>query len=286
MNLLIVESSEKAKLIQSMLGPTWAVEACLGHVRDLPDRELGVDLETLKPTYQVSDRSARTVNKLKAQAAKSDQIFLATDKDREGEAIAWHLAVLLGVEQPRRVMYTEVTESAVRAAIDSPRAIDMPKVRAQETRRVLDRLVGYLLSPVVSDVASDQGFRRAGSSLPLCALLRSESVRSPSSHQPHIFRFVLISRLPVRTGQRLPGLPTGSRPFISLRVSRCAWIKRSPKGLRRTNTLRSSAVTPSAPPDTRLLPLLPQFSSRWPATNLGSTRRKRCSSRSACTITG
>lgn len=186
MNLLIVESSEKAKLIQSMLGPAWAVEACLGHVRDLPDRELGVDLETLKPTYQVSERSARTVNKLRAQAAKSDHIFLATDKDREGEAIAWHLAVLLGIEQPRRVMYTEVTESAVRAAIDSPRSIDMPKVRAQETRRVLDRLVGYLLSPVVSDVAQRPGLSAGRVQSPaLCLISDRERAIADFTPTPH-----------------------------------------------------------------------------------------------------
>lgn len=186
MNLLIVESAEKAKLIQSMLGPGWTVEPCLGHVRDLPAKELGVDLDSLKPTYVISERSERTVSKLRTLAKRADAIFLATDKDREGEAIAWHLATLLQLQQAKRVSYSEVTESAVRVALASPRAIDMPRVRAQETRRVLDRLVGYLLSPVVSDVAKRQGLSAGRVQSPaLCLVADRERAISDFKPTPH-----------------------------------------------------------------------------------------------------
>ena len=157
MKLLIVESPNKAKHIAHFIGSDWKVMASFGHIRDLPKKELGVDLETLRPRYEIIDRSRDAVQKLKSAAAAATEIYLATDPDREGEAIAWHLASALRVQKPKRVTYNEVTEKAVKAALASPREIDMDLVRAQESRRILDRLVGYLVSPVMSQVTGAFG---------------------------------------------------------------------------------------------------------------------------------
>lgn len=157
MKLLIVESPNKAKHIAHFIGAGWKVMASFGHIRDLPRKELGVDLETLRPRYEVIDRSKDAVQKLKAAAQQASAIYLATDPDREGEAIAWHLASTLKVKSPLRVTYNEVTEKAVMAALAAPREIDMDLVRAQETRRILDRLVGYLVSPVMGQVTGAFG---------------------------------------------------------------------------------------------------------------------------------
>lgn len=157
--LLIVESPKKARQIAGYLGDGYTVLASYGHVRDLPpkgggDGELvagvGRDFEA---RYEVPEKSRAAVAKLKQAAANAGRVLVATDPDREGEAIAWHLQVLLGLRNAERVTYTEVTPAALRAAIARPRAIDMNLVRAQEARRVLDRLVGYSISPILSQQA-------------------------------------------------------------------------------------------------------------------------------------
>lgn len=154
--LMIVESPKKAKEIGKYLGPDFVVLASYGHVRDLPSKGQGDgDLVTgvgrdFAAQYVVGERSGPTVAKLKEAAKKAQRVVLATDPDREGEAIAWHLQVVLGLRAPDRVTYTEVTEKAVRAALAKPRAVNMDLVHAQEARRVLDRLVGYAVSPVLS----------------------------------------------------------------------------------------------------------------------------------------
>lgn len=145
--LLIVESPTKSRKIRSLLGPGWTVEASMGHVRDLPEREMGLAPPDFKPHYQVLERAAPQVRKLKALAKAAQQVYLATDPDREGEAIAWHIQVAAGLKNPQRVTFHEITEQAVRAAVAAPRKIDMSLVAAQEARRSLDRLVGYLVSP-------------------------------------------------------------------------------------------------------------------------------------------
>ena len=151
--LVIVESPAKAKTIKKYLGSDFDVVASMGHVRDLPENRLSVDVKKdFKPKYEVNKGKEKLVEELKEAADKSDEIFLATDPDREGEAISWHLAYLLGldVEDHNRVTFNEITKTAVTNGIEHPRAIDMDLVNAQQARRILDRLVGYKLSPFLS----------------------------------------------------------------------------------------------------------------------------------------
>ena len=152
-NLVIVESPAKAKTINKFIGSDYIVKASVGHVRDLPKSDLGVDEETFEPTYEVLEGKEKVVSELKAAAKKATNIFIASDPDREGEAIGWHVMSLLGGDSTkvRRVLFHEITKNAVRKAMDNPTDIDMNKVNAQQARRVLDRLVGYKLSPLLWD---------------------------------------------------------------------------------------------------------------------------------------
>ncbi len=151
-NLVIVESPAKAKTIEKFLGKDYKVESSFGHIADLPSKELGVDVEgDFMPKYQVSKDKKDVVKKLKDLAKKADMVWLASDEDREGEAIAWHLAETLGLdkEKTKRIVFHEITKSAINKAIENPRSIDYNLVDAQQARRVLDRIVGYELSPVL-----------------------------------------------------------------------------------------------------------------------------------------
>jgi DNA topoisomerase-1 len=152
-NLVIVESPAKAKTINKFIGKDFVVKASVGHVRDLPKSELGVDEKTFEPTYEVLEGKQKVVSELKAAAKKADTIYIASDPDREGEAIGWHVMNLLGGDSKkvRRILFHEITKNAVRKAIEHPTEIDMNKVNAQQARRVLDRLVGYKLSPLLWD---------------------------------------------------------------------------------------------------------------------------------------
>ncbi|HEX9502082.1 MAG TPA: type I DNA topoisomerase [Thermoanaerobaculia bacterium] len=152
-NLVIVESPAKAKTINKFIGKDYIVKASVGHVRDLPKSELGVDEETFEPTYEVLEGKEKVVSELKAAAKKADHIYIASDPDREGEAIGWHVMNLLGGDSKkvRRILFHEITKNAVKKAIEHPTDIDMNKVNAQQARRVLDRLVGYKLSPLLWD---------------------------------------------------------------------------------------------------------------------------------------
>ena len=148
--LVIVESPAKATTIQKYLGDDYEVMASMGHIRDLPKSKLGVDVDhDFAPVYENIKGKEDLIKKLRAAAKKSDEILLATDPDREGEAISWHLAELLGVDISRenRVTFTEITKNGVKNGIDNPRRIDMQLVDAQQARRVLDRIVGYKISP-------------------------------------------------------------------------------------------------------------------------------------------
>ncbi|MBI4592070.1 type I DNA topoisomerase [Candidatus Uhrbacteria bacterium] len=148
--LLIVESPTKAKTISKYLGSDYKVLSSFGHIRDLPKSKLGVDLENhFEPTYTIPTKSKKAVTELKAAAKNADMVYLATDEDREGEAIAWHImeALKLKPENTRRITFHEITRSAVEEAVAHPRDIDQNLVNAQQTRRILDRLVGYELSP-------------------------------------------------------------------------------------------------------------------------------------------
>src|ERR671936_1258791 len=151
-NLVVVESVAKARTIEKFLGRQYRVRVCLGHVRDLPKSALGVDVEhDFAPKYLVPKEKKDVVKALKAQAKDAQTVFLATDPDREGEAIAWHLVSALGLEDKpvRRIEFHEVTRGAIQEALAHPRGIDYKRVDAQQARRVLDRLVGYRLSPLL-----------------------------------------------------------------------------------------------------------------------------------------
>ena len=150
--LVVVESPAKAKTIEKYLGGDYAVRASYGHIRDLPKSKLGVDPERdFEPEYIVPEDSERHVRELKSALKAADDLVLATDYDREGEAIAFHVATLLGVspEAAKRVTFTEITRDAILEAFQQPREIDMKLVDAQQARRVLDRLVGYRISPLL-----------------------------------------------------------------------------------------------------------------------------------------
>ena len=151
-NLVIVESPAKAKTIEKFLGKDFKVESSFGHIADLPSKELGVDVEgDFKPKYQVSKDKKEVVKKLKGLAKRAEMVWLASDEDREGEAIAWHLAETLQLEKEKtkRIVFHEITKAAIKKAIENPRGIDYDLVDAQQARRVLDRIVGYELSPVL-----------------------------------------------------------------------------------------------------------------------------------------
>ncbi|WP_242202643.1 type I DNA topoisomerase [Aestuariivivens insulae] len=151
-NLVIVESPAKAKTIEKFLGKDFKVESSFGHISDLPSKELGVDVDgDFKPKYEVSKDKKSVVKKLRELAKNADTIWLASDEDREGEAIAWHLAETLKLdkEKTKRIVFHEITKTAIQKAIENPRGIDYDLVDAQQARRVLDRIVGYELSPVL-----------------------------------------------------------------------------------------------------------------------------------------
>ena len=150
-NLVIVESPAKAKTIEKFLGEDYKVMSSYGHIRDLKKKELSIDPKTLEPDYEIPDEKKKLVSELKSNAKKAKKIWLASDEDREGEAISWHLCEVLGLDEAKtnRIVFHEITKSAILDAIKSPRHLNMNLVNAQQARRVLDRLVGFKLSPVL-----------------------------------------------------------------------------------------------------------------------------------------
>ena len=151
-NLLIVESPAKAKTIEKILGKDFEVKSCYGHIRDLEKDEMGIDVQNnFQPRYIVPDEKERVVKDLKTLAKKSDEVWLATDEDREGEAISWHLCEVLGLnpETTKRIVFHEITKPAIQKAVANPRTVNMDLVNAQQARRILDRIVGFELSPVL-----------------------------------------------------------------------------------------------------------------------------------------
>ncbi|MBQ1609927.1 MAG: type I DNA topoisomerase, partial [Elusimicrobia bacterium] len=151
-SLVIVESPAKSKTISKMLGSDYIVKSSFGHIRDLPEKEIGVDIEkNFKPTYVAMPKSKKIIADLKKAVAEVGHVYLATDLDREGEAIAWHLKELLKLSDDTtdRITFHEITESAIKEAVKNPRKLDMALVDSQQARRILDRLVGYKLSPIL-----------------------------------------------------------------------------------------------------------------------------------------
>ena len=187
-NLVIVESPAKAKTIEKFLGKEFKVASSFGHIADLPSKELGVDVEgDFLPKYIVSSDKKKVVSELKSLAKKADTVWLASDEDREGEAIAWHLANTLELKETntKRIVFHEITKNAILKAIDAPREIDYNLVNAQQARRVLDRLVGYELSPVL--------WRKVKGGLS-AGRVQSVSVRLIVEREREIKAFVPVSR--------------------------------------------------------------------------------------------
>jgi DNA topoisomerase-1 len=151
-NLLIVESPAKAKTIEKILGSDFEVKSCYGHIRDLVKEDMGIDIENgFKPKYIVSEGKEKVVKELKSLAKKSEDVWLATDEDREGEAISWHLCEVLGLDpkNTKRIVFHEITKPAILAAVGNPRTVNMDLVDAQQARRILDRIVGFEISPIL-----------------------------------------------------------------------------------------------------------------------------------------
>ena len=177
--LIIVESPAKARTLKRFLGDRFDVRASMGHVRDLPEKEIAVDVEAgFKPRYEVVESRRKTIGELRSAAKKDSDVILASDPDREGEAIAWHLAEVLKLRSPKRIEFHEITADAVRRALESPREIDMRLVNAQQARRVVDRLVGYRLSPFLwSKVQKGIGAGRVSSVALRLVCDREEEIR-------------------------------------------------------------------------------------------------------------
>ena len=213
MKLLIVESPGKTKTIKKYLGDGWEVEASFGHVRDLPQKELGIDGKTYQPHYVPTERGAKRLAELAAKAKAAEAVYLATDPDREGEAIAWHLKDAMGIANPKRVTFSEITENAVTQAVNSPGEIDMSLVRAQEARRVLDRLVGY---PVSDEVSRVLGFGNSA------GRVQSPAVKIVVEREKAINAFKVTTHYGVEfTFEALENITTGwqaewkSKPFLA-----------------------------------------------------------------------
>jgi DNA topoisomerase I len=151
-NLLIVESPAKAKTIEKILGKDFEVKSCFGHIRDLEKDDMGIDVKNkFKPRYIISEDKEKVVKELRSLAKKSEEVWLATDEDREGEAISWHLCEVLGLDPKttKRIVFHEITKPAIQKAVQTPRTVNMDLVNAQQARRILDRIVGFELSPIL-----------------------------------------------------------------------------------------------------------------------------------------
>jgi DNA topoisomerase I len=188
-NLLIVESPAKAKTIEKILGKDFQVKSCFGHIRDLAKADMGINIEkNFEPTYIVPPEKEKVVNELKSLAKKSEEVWLATDEDREGEAISWHLCEVLGLnpKTTKRIVFHEITKPAILAAVENPRRVDMNLVMAQQARRVLDRIVGFELSPVLWRKISMRNNLSAGR-------VQSVTVRLVAEREREINAFATVS---------------------------------------------------------------------------------------------
>ena len=192
-HLLIVESPAKAKTIEKILGSDFEVKSCYGHIRDLEKEDMGIDIKNgFKPKYAVSEDKLKVVKELKSLAKKSDDVWLATDEDREGEAISWHLCEVLGLDPgvTKRIVFHEITSKAIKEAVSRPRFVNMDLVNAQQARRILDRIVGFELSPVLWRKMSMRNNLSAGR-------VQSVSVRLIVEREREINKFNVISSFKV-----------------------------------------------------------------------------------------
>ena len=186
-NLLIVESPAKAKTIEKILGEDFEVKSCYGHIRDLEKADMGIDVNNnYKPRYIVPEEKEKVVKELKSIAKKSGEVWLATDEDREGEAISWHLCEVLGLDPKttKRIVFHEITKPAIQEAVENPRTVDMNLVNAQQARRILDRIVGFELSPVLWRKMSMRNNLSAGRVQSVAVRLIAEREREINAFTP------------------------------------------------------------------------------------------------------
>lgn len=186
-NLLIVESPAKAKTIEKILGEDFEVMSCYGHIRDLEKEDMGIDIENdYTPKYKISDDKQKVVKDLKSLAKKSEEVWLATDEDREGEAISWHLCEVLGLDprKTKRIVFHEITKPAIKKAVEKPRTVNMDLVNAQQARRILDRIVGFEISPILWRKMSMRNNLSAGRVQSVAVRLIAEREREINKFEP------------------------------------------------------------------------------------------------------
>jgi len=241
-NLVIVESPAKAKTIEGYLGKDWIVKSSQGHIRDLPSKKISVDIaNNFHPEYTISDKKTDLVKELKKFVAESETVWLATDEDREGEAISWHLAEALGLnsETTHRIVFNEITKNAILKAIEKPRTIDMNLVNAQQARRILDRLVGYELSPILQ-----RQYRKQSLS---AGRVQSVAVRLVVDRENEILAFVPTSAYKVN-GYFFSPNGTQKKPFKAELEKKLTTLQDAESFLERcknaTFTLKSLDVKP------------------------------------------
>lgn len=210
-NLLIVESPAKAKTIEKILGKDFEVKSCYGHIRDLEKEEMGIDIKNgYQPRYKIPDDKEKVVKELKSLAKKSDEVWLATDEDREGEAISWHLCEVLGLDpyKTKRIVFHEITKPAIQKAVTTPRLLDMNLVNAQQARRVLDRIVGFELSPVLWRKISMKNNLSAGR-------VQSVAVRLIAEREREINAFTAISTFKIEALFTTPDITSKNVTFVA-----------------------------------------------------------------------
>src|SRR3954462_15243345 len=214
-NLVIVESPAKAKTIEKILGSDFDVKSCYGHIRDLEKEDMGIDIKNgYKPKYIVSEDKQKIVKELKSLAKKSEEVWLATDEDREGEAISWHLCEVLGLDpsKTKRIVFHEITRPAIEKAVKNPRTVNMDLVNAQQARRILDRIVGFELSPVLWRKMSMKNNLSAGRVQSVAVRLIAEREREINAFRPQSsFRVEALFNAPDNTGRQITFKAEGSR---------------------------------------------------------------------------
>src|SRR5688500_1089934 len=214
-NLLIVESPAKAKTIEKILGSDFQVKSCCGHIRVLPEAGMWIDMnKNYKPTDIVPAETERVVRDLKGLAKKSNEVWLATAEDREGEAISWHLCEVLGLDprKTKRIVFHEITKPAILEAIENPRTVDMNLVNAQQARRILDRIVGFELSPVLWRKISMRNNLSAGRVQSVAVRLIAEREREINAFTPTSqFRVEAFFSAKDESGKSIPFKAEGSR---------------------------------------------------------------------------
>src|ERR1051325_4781172 len=207
-NLLIVESPAKAKTIKKILGSDFEVRSCYGHIRDLEKNDMGVDIQhNFTPRYIVPEDKTKVVSELRSYAKKSKEVWLASDEDREGESISWHLAEVLGLDPgtTKRIVFHEITKPAIQSAVTKPRTVDMNLANAQQARRILDRIVGFELSPVLWRKMSVKNNLSAGR-------VQSVAVRIIAEREREINAFIATSSFKIEaqfTAKDLSDKPVG-----------------------------------------------------------------------------